>query len=416
MELHPALWAAGIARQFAFFGIACSLCGLAHGEEDRALAPSSITESATLKRILANWAARQEGSRTFHLRWETHLPRQYVVHNEFWMEGNDRYRFETFAAATTGQQRAFDGMTTTILVTPPGQPDARHGIVCKGQSIPARSIPGSAGPFGWPFAPLVIFRPLAVGPLLEHPGRAGRALHLVTENAIFENEHFLQIRWRSSSDSPIWYTAWLHPARRNILVHFEESIRGDPCLWTTFRYRRDDRHGWVPTEWVTKNVQFRPPFILKETVTALTIDEPLPAKTFTVRFPAGTEVCDKDAREHYVVARDGSKANIVRFGSVGALEVYDLLERKTDFTIDPQPLKDALDFISTRFQVTIEIDKMGFHKASLDPAVEVQSPTRGIKVRELLTSLLSRCTKPVICKPRNGVLFITPLASSSPLK
>ncbi len=56
-----------------------------------------------------------------------------------------------------------------------------------------------------------------------------------------------------------------------------------------------------------------------------------------------------------------------------------------DFNIEPQPLKDALDFIMGRYQIRIWIDRR------IDSTTEVKAGCPGIKLRSLLTILLEEC-------------------------
>ncbi len=84
-------------------------------EPDRSAKHETSKESAVLKRILANWRARQERVKSFHFVMDRRLtiPKEYFAEhrgengrtefhdehsvvrgNEWWVDGNDRIRFE----------------------------------------------------------------------------------------------------------------------------------------------------------------------------------------------------------------------------------------------------------------------------------------------------------------------------------
>ena len=53
------------------------------------------------------------------------------------------------------------------------------------------------------------------------------------------------------------------------------------------------------------------------------------------------------------------------------------LDAAADFTIDPQPLKDAIDFIAQRYHIPIILDNKALEDASIDTTTEVKMPVAG---------------------------------------
>jgi len=78
-----------------------------------------------------------------------------------------------------------------------------------------------------------------------------------------------------------------------------------------------------------------------------------------------------------------------------------------DFIIEPQSLKDALDFIGARYQIRIESDPL------MDALIEVHGSFPGVKLRSLLSILLEQCPgKPLGFKIERDALQIYPEAGT----
>ena len=87
--------------------------------------------------------------------------------------------------------------------------------------------------------------------------------------------------------------------------------------------------------------------------------------------------------------------------------IEEALERTTEFNIDPQPLKDAVDFIAQHYQIPILLDKKTLEDASIDTSAEVRLPFAGLKLRQVLTLLLDQVGQPMGFDIRDGVLWIS---------
>jgi hypothetical protein len=94
---------------------------------------------------------------------------------------------------------------------------------------------------------------------------------------------------------------------------------------------------------------------------------------------------------------------------VDDLQVYTLideaLDERSEFTIEPQALLDALDFIATRYRIPLTIDRKTMEEAGIDPVTEVAMKIPGMKLRNVLKMLLS--PKSLDFEIRDGALVIT---------
>lgn len=83
------------------------------------------------------------------------------------------------------------------------------------------------------------------------------------------------------------------------------------------------------------------------------------------------------------------------------------LDATTDFVIEPQPLKDALDFISQRYRIPLLLDNKALEDASIDTATEIKLSVPGLKLRQSLNLLLEQLPQPLGFDIRDGVMWIT---------
>jgi hypothetical protein len=112
--------------------------------------------------------------------------------------------------------------------------------------------------------------------------------------------------------------------------------------------------------------------------------------------------------EEYRVANDGGKSDVLKLDSPVILRLQQTLESKTDFRIQPQSLKDALEFIGARYQIPIVPNQKEFAAAGIDLSSEVQFPREGIALAELLKTLLAQGQKPAGFCIEDEVLKISP--------
>lgn len=87
--------------------------------------------------------------------------------------------------------------------------------------------------------------------------------------------------------------------------------------------------------------------------------------------------------------------------------IEEALETRTEFSIDPQPLKDAVDFIAQIDKIPILFDTKALEDASVDTSAEVRLPYSGLKLRQMLTLLLQQGSQPLAFYFDEGVLRIS---------
>jgi hypothetical protein len=85
--------------------------------------------------------------------------------------------------------------------------------------------------------------------------------------------------------------------------------------------------------------------------------------------------------------------------------IEEALDERSEFTIEPQALLDALDFIATRYRIPLTIDRKAMEEADIDPVAEVAVKIPGMKLRNVLKMLLS--PKSLDFEIRDGALVIT---------
>jgi hypothetical protein len=83
------------------------------------------------------------------------------------------------------------------------------------------------------------------------------------------------------------------------------------------------------------------------------------------------------------------------------------LDSTVDFTFEPQPLKDAVDFVAQRYRMPIIMDAKALEDASIDTSTEVKLNVQGLKLRQALVLLLQQMPQPLGFEIRDGVLWVT---------
>jgi hypothetical protein len=87
--------------------------------------------------------------------------------------------------------------------------------------------------------------------------------------------------------------------------------------------------------------------------------------------------------------------------------ISEALDQQVDFNIEPQSLKDALDFIAARYQIAIVPDTKSLEDANVDMSAEVHGSYPGIKLRNLFKLLLEQMSQPLTYVIEDEVLKIT---------
>lgn len=367
----------------------------------------SANESAVLKRILGNWRAREARVKTFYVAWDSRwvLPNNRGAgvaqgRTEFWMAGNTRYRLVNSPAPIPQPQQAgraggwrhtFDGVTHRTLDSA-----YRIGAVWNGR----RGIEMN----GVDVTPLLnAMRPLSRGRI----DLSSQQVRVVSESARLENKRCVKLQ---QIDGDAVLNLWIDPARDDVLVGWEglwkKSLQGSLFI----DYQEDKDHAWVPARWTVTDDSIEGNPSTENTVTRFTVNEIFPRDTFTLTFPPGTIVLDKKRKQNYTVAEDGSR----KLDTTGSLKIYETLDEATDFTIDKEPLKDALEFIAQRYRIKVTIDTRA--QPLIDPSAEVQFATGGIKLRQVMELLLKQPPHPLAFDVRKGALVIIPVSPKQAAK
>jgi hypothetical protein len=364
------------------------------------LRPASEKERQIFKQIRASWQARHERIHSLHISWESPGGRTGPnavppdSHTEVWIDADDfrmreltsyRGRATAILYLTT-----FDGMTTRAWDS------GKHaGDVWNGQSE-RRLAHGVAS----------IWQ-LAIDPLrCDLIDISSADVGVRCEDAMLGDQHCVKLRFPvkvRDSDYKMRDTLWVDPARDNLIIRWERILQERATASLSIDYKRDKQHGWLPTQWLET---FPWSSGDSATVIRIAINEQYPVSTFRLTFPPGTEVYDRKLSQHYLIAADGSKTQVVQFYPVEWETIYDSLNRRTDFVIDPEPLKDALEFIAQRYHIKTVFDDRGVRQGLIDPAVEVAANKHGMKLKELLELLLKQSPKPLRYEIRDDVVTV----------
>jgi hypothetical protein len=87
--------------------------------------------------------------------------------------------------------------------------------------------------------------------------------------------------------------------------------------------------------------------------------------------------------------------------------ISEALDQPVDFDIQPQGLKEALEFIATRYAIPIVPDQKALEDANVDLSNEVHGNYPGIKLRNLFKLLLEQMSQPLTYVIEDEVLKIT---------
>jgi hypothetical protein len=97
----------------------------------------------------------------------------------------------------------------------------------------------------------------------------------------------------------------------------------------------------------------------------------------------------------------------LRSESKSEQRISEALDQPIDFNIEPQSLKDALDFIAARYGIPIVPDQKALEDANVDMTTEVKGSFPGIKLRNLFKLLLEQLSAPLTYVIEDEVLKIT---------
>ena len=176
-------------------------------------------------------------------------------------------------------------------------------------------------------------------------------------------------------------------------------------------YRASSQFGWIPERWVCRSVTGDE--LHCETTTSA-VNEELPADAFRIDFPPGALVFDLPSHREYVIASDGSRAPAPPFETVSSPVFKKALDAVEPFTIESEPIKDAVDFLCQYHKLPIDFDRPAFLKAGLNGDTQCQCDIKGLTMREQLRWLLAVLPKPIRLIEKKGELILTPDPNSKP--
>ena len=256
---------------------------------------------------------------------------------------------------------------------------------------------------------------LAFRPLHRLMGLRMARLRVVTEHAIVDGVHCVKLE-RSLprvivDGSPVAEHVWVDPARDDVPILFEKTLRERSCGVSRSSIGHPTKVGWVPERWTC---QYQIDTLIAHcTVTKLTVNEPLPPKTFQLDFPPGTLVFDEPSHGRSSSLSTESRAPPPPFDFIRSATMRHALDHLANFTIEPEPFGDAIGFASLVFQVPIEIDRAAFQLAGIDPKFEVHCDVQGLRAMEILRWISAQCPKPITLVEQNGKLVLKPLIGTS---
>jgi hypothetical protein len=369
--------------------------------------PQTAADADVLKRIFANWQARQDLAKSFHVEWKTRVARKsrrstsvQNLHRELWVQGNNRFRLERSLVGVAKypwdhrvrDQRTWNGTTNSVLEWLHAPSDAPQGAILEDKET--RGFDAFECD-----APLFTLR--ALHPLI---GWQAAQFHVVTRNAIVDGLHCLKLQ-RSIQGAV--EACWVDPNRDDLVVLWEQTLHGKLSRRVAIHYQQALQFDWLPDRW-TCHYQSET-VALECAVTKFVVNERLPETIFQIDFPPATLVFDASTRKQFLVAADGSRAPAFPFDSVSAPALRQVLDAVADFTLEPEPLEDAVEFIHLHLKIPIAIDKAAFAAAGMNPKSEVQCDIDRLTVREQLRWLTAQLPKPIRLEDRNGTLVLTPV-------
>jgi hypothetical protein len=369
--------------------------------------PQTADDADVLKRIFANWQARQDLAKSFHVEWKTRVARKsrrstsvQNLHRELWVQGNNRFRLERSLVGTAKypwdhlvrDQRTWNGTTSFVLEWLHAPSDAPQGAILEDKET--RGFDAFECD-----APLFTLR--ALHPLI---GWQAAQFHVVTRNAIVDGLHCLKLQRTIQGAVE---ACWVDPNRDDLVVLWEQTLHGKLSRRVAIHYQQALQFDWLPDRW-TCHYQSET-VALECAVTKFVVNERLPETIFQIDFPPATLVFDASTRKQFLVAADGSRAPAFPFDSDSAPALRQVLDAVADFTLEPEPLEDAVEFIHLHLKIPIAIDKAAFAAAGMNPKSEVQCDIDRLTVREQLRWLTAQLPKPIRLEDRNGTLVLTPV-------
>jgi hypothetical protein len=370
----------------------------------------SAAASPLVDRILRSWKAREDRTKTLHCLWDTAEVRNgkpvergalVAAQGECWIGRDNRCRFQMTTERVVGpkggnerkhQATAYDGRVNFILDWKEPSTLPRRGKIWE--------FKGRLNLFSHEMRPLDwVYRPSLTVNL--NPEQ----FHLVTQDAIVNGLRYTKLRGSNKFGRPGSF--WFDPRQDDALVYWESNGSETNKLPLSLRYMADKANGPTLAGWTVLQDDGSDAIAKVKT---LEVNKERPAETFRLAFPPGTAVAVNDGptQEASIVKPDGTKRPIFNLNSISP-RLRGVLMQRVDFSVEPQPLRDAIEFIRVRYGMALAIDEASFRAAKIDPSQEVEDDTAGNRLWEVLTWLSAQCPRPFGIFEQNGGLLLKPL-------
>jgi hypothetical protein len=373
------------------------------------------TDDEVLKRIIFNWRARQDRTKWFHFAWNTRSQeksrhRVWIQDRRraLWVMNNDRFRFER-ALVGDGRSRwdrldrfareirANDGSNGFALEWVRDTSQDPHGAICPGR--------GTRDFVHIECDPLYLtFRPFA--PFLNWDDAE---FQLVTRSESVDGVPCVKLKRKLRARTE---TVWVDPNRDDLVVRWEYTGSGELFWRIDISYRASPRCGWLPERWTCNYDRWNLEFECEVTTSA--VNEQLPADAFQIDFPPGALVFDVPAHKEHVIAADGSRTPAPPFEAVFSPEFLKALNAVEPFTIEAEPIREAIEFLNQYHKLPIAIDELAFRKAGIETDTECRCDIEDMTLREQLRWLSASLPKPMRLVEKYGELRLTTVSSSKP--
>jgi hypothetical protein len=401
----------GHFRWAAVIALTLALCSRAVPDDKSPEASQSPAASQTVDRIVRGWKEREDRTKSLHCVWNSEQSRTAkpggrvrlaATKNDVWLGRDAQYRFETTTertdratrrTETTHQWTVFDGRAYSTLKWAERSTLPRRGRVFDFGRKSLGYLDQELTPLAW------VYRPSLRADLKPDQ------FTLVTEDALLEGLRCAKLRHRQGQTLSSF---WFDPRRGDALVFWQWEVAGSVWSTLSLRYQSGNANGptRTPTGWTIHN---RDGSDDVSQVKTLEINNDLPADAFQIKFPPGTAVAVDlrgSTQEAYVVQPDGTKRPLFNLNTISSPQLRAALLQQTDFTIEPEPLRDAIDFLHNRYAIAIEMDAASFRKGKIDPSLEVQEDTAAIRFWAVLSRLSAQCPRPFGIFERKGGLVL----------
>jgi hypothetical protein len=377
-------------------------------------------DSPTLQRILKNWKARQDRTKSLHMTWDTKMAPFNagkdagfrVLHNELWMDGENRSRVEQSLTRGPGYQLTRFGKTEASYAWQIGStqpfladiwsaddPPRTRGCELNGEVDPRLALASLRPPY-------IALRPLVSDSLNQRADN----FRLVAENETVDKRRVVRLA-RTDPQNKTVEDFWVDAARGDVVVRWDCQAPKKAECSASIESQQESDGEWIPCRWTAKLGPAKNPWgIAENTMTAFATNAVYPPDARRVALPEGTVVFDRRIKEQYTIGKDDSRTHVSKFDSPKSLKIYEVLEQPVDFRMDPQPLSDALAFFAARYQIQVHIDKQAFRDAGIDPKAEVSADLPGLPVRNVLQVILGQLGKPIGFEIRDGALVVAPIS------